>query len=77
MYNDDCYIQRRIQDRRAGRAPPRFEKMKVFFGKSLTGYHAYTLILVNKQCLYYVFNSLLLLQTNRVCVKGHQNKPQA
>ena len=28
--------QRRIQDRRAGRAPPRFEKIKVFFGKSLT-----------------------------------------
>ena len=30
----------------------------------------------NKQCKYYVFYSLLLLQTYRVCVKGHQNKAQ-
>ena len=29
-------LQRRIQDRRAGRAPPRFEKIKGFFCKSLT-----------------------------------------
>ena len=33
------------------------------------------MILVNKQCLNYVFYSLLLLQTYRVCLKGHQNKP--
>ena len=48
------------------------EKIEFFF----IILHVYNLILVNKQRFHYVFYSLLLLQTHRVCVKGHQNKPQ-
>ena len=33
-------------------------------------------ILINMQCLQYVFYSLLSLQKHRVCVKGHQNNLQ-
>ena len=33
-------------------------------------------IVINMQCLQYVFYSLLSLQEHRVCVKGHQNNLQ-
>ena len=33
-------------------------------------------IVINMQCLQYVFYSLLSLQKHRVCVKGHQNNLQ-
>ena len=41
----------------------------------LIALHAYTLIVVNMQCLRYAFHSLLSLQEQRAYVKGHQNNP--
>ena len=69
--------QRRIQDRRAGRPPPpRFKKNGIVF-KNVDCIQTFTLILINIQCLQYVFYSLLLLQNiGYTCVKGHQNRPK-
>ena len=41
----------------------------------LIALHAYTLIVVNMQCLRYAFHSLLSLQEHSAYVKGHQNNP--
>ena len=56
--------------------PPPF---KIFFGGGFGNFDFITrinFIVINMQCLQYVFYSLLLLQKQRVCVKGHQKKFQ-
>ena len=61
--------QRWIQCRRA----PPFEN---FYGCIFENFDSITrinFIVINMQCLQYVFYSLLSLQKHRVCVKGHQN----
>ena len=70
-------FQRQIQDRRAGRPPPpRFKKIGIVF-KNFDCIQTLTLILINIQCLQYVFYSLLLLQNiGYTCVKGYQNRPK-
>ena len=61
----------------AGRAPPPL--FDIFYGCIFGNFDSLTsinLIVINMQCLQYVFNSLLSLQEHRVCVKGHQNNLQ-
>ena len=58
-------FHRRIQDRRAGRAPPGLKKNWGCFCK----FDCITRLYFD------LFNIQLLLQKHRVCVKYHQNKP--
>ena len=71
LYIDPCKCHRRIQRRRTGRAPPCPNVFKGVFLKTRINF-----IVINMQCLQYVFYSLLSLQKHRVCVKGHENNLQ-
>ena len=71
------FCKRRIQRRRAGRPPPLL--FKIFYECIFWNFNFTTrinFIVINMQCLLYVFYSLLSLQKHRVCVKGHQNNFQ-
>ena len=61
-------LQRRIQRQRT---PPCLNIFEIFDSKTRIN-----IIVINMQCTQYVLYSLLSLQKQRVCVKGHQNNLQ-
>ena len=67
-------IQRRIQRWRTRCPPSLFE---IFLGCVFVHFYAITrinFIVINMQCLQYVFYSLLSLQKHRICVKGQKDR---
>ena len=74
-YNSE---QRRIQRRRAGRPPPPpfLKFLLVYVWKFWLHNTQFNFIVINMQCLQYVFYSLFSLQKHRVCLKGYQNNLQ-
>ena len=55
---------------------PLFENFKGCIFENFESITRINFIVINMQCLQYVFYSLISLQKHRVCVKGHQNNLQ-